>query len=1069
VSDNPANQPAPAGPAEMKTDFSLPVPGPATRPTLVEILLLLGILLLAAVLRVYRLDAKSLWLDEIFFANAAQQGGLLGPYGALAGTHAPLYLLLVRLASLAGEAEWALRLPAAIASTLGVAALWALGRRMLGPVVGLLAALFLALSAMHIEFAQEVHAYALLATLSTLLLWSLLRAAQSEAGVAAVRPGRPVGRIVATWAPFVLLAVLAIYTHSYALVAVGLSALIFPLLLAFWRSAQPSPQPASPAASSRRALLHLFVALAVVAVAALPLLAGQQAAPGETGQGAAALRLAAERGATLGSLWLAFVTYRPNWLMDPLFFTAVTGWWLIGLAWLLWRRRPLGLALALWLALPVPLIAWIASAAGFSLTPRRLIFLLPVFQLLVAVGVVTAARLAALFVQGVMPDRRRLGGATYGLLLALSVLAFAKGSADPAAFIYRKPKQDWRTLAAILDSQPGQRDQIVLTSGANGPLQWYLKAPAAVVDTDLAGALEGLCQGRDALYVAEATTRRPLGQQDTDYLAANFIRVPLADLNLWYRNCQPGAWYGAGAEALFPLALHPDLSFPATRAAQEEYAALAAVSAGLEQPDPAAPLADESAPAAQPTATPAPTPEPIDAEALLASLLEADAETAAGQTRLGVQALHAQQKEASPAGSQDDAYAYFQRAVEMDPAAALAYALWADGLGSTGQITQALQVLDQGLAALPGDPALESARARWQAAPAADAAASAQEEDAAYRAALAAGRIATRDRRWEDVIATAQQAIAMAPARYEAHLLLGDAYRGLGELAQALQAYQRATDRAPQQSILQGRQAEMLARLGRFDEAAAAGLNALAMDPALWENWYALGRVYMAAALAGLETETGPSAQETGAAARWAEALLLRAQELAPSENTSPARALDELRAALPSAAPAPDTGPDYAGMTMQERSEARVQADRDLQFGQPAEALAVYQQLVAVDAQDRASRMGVANALAALGRADEALAALAAIGAEWPDFPFAAIRRGALLEEQGDQAGALAAYREAVAVAPDNADTHFTLAFALRRAGQSAEAINAFEAGLAIDPSRDSARQALEALQAEQ
>jgi tetratricopeptide (TPR) repeat protein len=268
---------------------------------------------------------------------------------------------------------------------------------------------------------------------------------------------------------------------------------------------------------------------------------------------------------------------------------------------------------------------------------------------------------------------------------------------------------------------------------------------------------------------------------------------------------------------------------------------------------------------------------------------------------------------------------------------------------------------------------------------------------------------------------------------------------------------------------LQGRQAEMLARLGRFDEAAAAGLNALAMDPALWENWYALGRVYMAAALAGLEAETGPSAQESGEAARWAEALLLRAQELAPSENTSPARALDELRAALPSAAPAPDTGPDYAGMTMQERSEARVQADRDLQFGQPAEALAVYQQLVAVDAQDRASRMGVANALAALGRADEALAALAAIGAEWPDFPFAAIRRGALLEEQGDQAGALAAYREAVAVAPDNADTHFTLAFALRRAGQSAEAINAFEAGLAIDPSRDSARQALEALQAEQ
>ncbi|HRE35344.1 MAG TPA: tetratricopeptide repeat protein, partial [Sphingopyxis terrae] len=74
----------------------------------------------------------------------------------------------------------------------------------------------------------------------------------------------------------------------------------------------------------------------------------------------------------------------------------------------------------------------------------------------------------------------------------------------------------------------------------------------------------------------------------------------------------------------------------------------------------------------------------------------------------------------------------------------------------------------------------------------------------------------------------------------------------------------------------------------------------------------------------------------------------------------------------------------------------------------------------------------------------------------------------GALLEEQGDQAGALAAYREAVGVAPDNADAHFTLAFALSRAGQNAAAIEAFEAGLAIDPGRESARQALDALRQE-
>lgn len=730
----------------------------------------------------------------------------------------------------------------------------------------------------------------------------------------------------------------------------------------------------------------------------------------------------------------------------------------------------MGVALTLWLLLPVPLIAWFAGRSGFSLTPRRLIFILPLFQLLVAVGVVTVARLSALFVQRLLPGggKHRLASAIYGLLLLASVLAFAKGSADPVTFIYRKPKQDWRTLAAILDARPGERDQVILLPSVDGPIQWYLSAPATVVDADLTGELERLCQTRDALYVAEAANRRPLGQEDAAYLAANFIRTPLADLNLWYRNCQPDAWYGAGAEALFPLALHPDLPYPATNTAQDEFEAFSALAAGAARPEQASDAASELQP---PAPTPqSPPPEPVDADALLTSLLEAKAETAAGQVRLGAAALHEQRQQAADGDSQQGdpaaAQAYFQSAVELDPAAWLAYALWADSLGSTGQITQALQVLDQGLAALPDNPALHAQQARWQSAPA--------PADDALRAALAVGRNATRDRLWPEAIAAGQQAAALAPARYEAQLLLGDAYRGLGELTQALQAYQRASDLAPQESILHGRQAEMLARLGRLDEAADAGLTALAMDPRLWENWFALGRVYMASALAD-ETRDQPG-QEGAAdspesrvsqqeAMAWAEALLLRAQELAPPETVAPARALADLAAALPSPVVAATAGADYARMTAQERNEARVQADRDLQFGKPTQALAVYQQLVAVDPQDRTSRMGVANALAALGRSDEALAAFTAISAEWPDFPFAAMRRGALLEEQGDLTGALAAYRAAVATAPDNADTHFTLAYALRRAGQRAEAIAAFEAGLAIDPDRASAAQALEAL----
>ena len=197
----------------------------------IELVLLALIVLLAGGLRAYQLGLKSLWLDEIFFVSASQQGGLLGPYGSLSVAHPPGYLLLMRLVSSISEAEWVLRLPAMLASTAGVVALWALGRRMFGPVVGLLAAFFLALSPMHLEFAQEAHSYALFATLSTLLLWALYRAAQRESGEKPVQRGRSIRFWLSTWLPFVLVAVLSLYIHYYALAAVGLSLLIFPLFL----------------------------------------------------------------------------------------------------------------------------------------------------------------------------------------------------------------------------------------------------------------------------------------------------------------------------------------------------------------------------------------------------------------------------------------------------------------------------------------------------------------------------------------------------------------------------------------------------------------------------------------------------------------------------------------------------------------------------------------------------------------------------------------------------------------------------------------------------------------------
>ena len=146
---------------------------------------------------------------------------------------------------------------------------------MFGPIVGLLAAFFLALSPMHLEFAQEAHSYALFATLSTLLLWGLSRAGQRESNEKPDQGGRSLRFWLSTWSPVMLFAVLSLYIHYYALATVGLSLFIFPLfLLAASSSSLPSLWRDS---AKRRSLLNLIIALVVVGLAFLPQLISQLA------------------------------------------------------------------------------------------------------------------------------------------------------------------------------------------------------------------------------------------------------------------------------------------------------------------------------------------------------------------------------------------------------------------------------------------------------------------------------------------------------------------------------------------------------------------------------------------------------------------------------------------------------------------------------------------------------------------------------------------------------------------------------------------------------------------------
>ena len=142
---------------------------------------ILLLLMLAFALRVYRLGTQSLWWDEMSTAARA-----LIPFSEMLDNlfavrnHVPLYFLLMRpWARLTGQTEFALRFFSVLWGVTGVALTFRLGRRVAGEWVGMLAALLLSVSPLHVWYSQEARMYAMVATLATasalLLLVSLRR------------------------------------------------------------------------------------------------------------------------------------------------------------------------------------------------------------------------------------------------------------------------------------------------------------------------------------------------------------------------------------------------------------------------------------------------------------------------------------------------------------------------------------------------------------------------------------------------------------------------------------------------------------------------------------------------------------------------------------------------------------------------------------------------------------------------------------------------------------------------------------------------------------------------------
>jgi hypothetical protein len=440
------------------------------------------ILILALALRLYQLEADSLWGDEIFTATQSPL-----PVGELlrwtAGDiHPPGYYLIVgRLADWLGWAhlapsvltDWLWRFPSALVGTLAVALTYRLGTDLLGWRAGLGGALLLAISPVAIQYSQEARMHELFLLGATLSTWTLTRAL--------AKPGQ-----WRWWLAYALATAISLYIVYLAFVVLAAQA--------GWVFTSPRPVGRDRQISNRKSqitnrksqvsdLRSQFLGWLVSVVLAFALYLPWW----PTLLGIVTRRLAISNAESGVGSPLVFLVKGINSLGPSPGWAAwlFLGLWAVGLtSVILQRKSALALFGGLWLVLPLALPFVFRDPRAWHL---RYVFLLPVYLLFVAQGGMALAAGGWGLIAGnrgigesgnrelghwekrlfadLIPDFPIPDSPIPRSLYTATLLGLALVSAFYLPGYYQRTKPDWRGAGAYLAARTMPGDVIV-----TGPL-----------------------------------------------------------------------------------------------------------------------------------------------------------------------------------------------------------------------------------------------------------------------------------------------------------------------------------------------------------------------------------------------------------------------------------------------------------------------------------------------------------------------------------------------------------------------------------------------------------------------
>ncbi len=407
----------------------------------------LAILILGMSLRLYGLDADSLWADEIFTASRAQQdlGSLLTH--AAGDVHPPLLYIVTRLlVVISGDSEFVLRFQAMLFGSLSVLLAYKVGEILWTRQAGLIGAFLVAVNPYSVQYSQEARQYALMIFLALLSLIFLSQAVQKNQK--------------RLWLGFILCTSLSLYNHYFSFLFLP-AELIFAVLLITekWLSNREQSEFTSTLDRSTRVsapirhALTFGLSLALVVALFLPWVPtmSMQIFGSKMGWQGVAADTTPRLQLSLSYLHSVLKTYTG---IDGIPLLLALGLFFLGLA--NCKRKQFSL-IASWLAVPFIFTFLVPTEHGFD--PRHAIFVVPVYLLAIARGL---ARFIAILDRAL----RRTGRTQKWLIALSSSLVVVLGLANVAALrdYYRWEKEDWRSAAQYLKEHmlPGD---LVLADG----------------------------------------------------------------------------------------------------------------------------------------------------------------------------------------------------------------------------------------------------------------------------------------------------------------------------------------------------------------------------------------------------------------------------------------------------------------------------------------------------------------------------------------------------------------------------------------------------------------------------